>query len=85
MSNKDYIAYIATFIGVLSVVPLTYRLVKDKTTKSISYVWLATSIVGQLLWLYYGFSIKSKPVMIGASLSILCSFLLGWLRFYYDN
>lgn len=85
MSNKDYIAYIATFIGVLSVVPLTYRLVKDKTTKSISYVWITTSIVAQLLWFYYGFSIKSKPVMIASILSIICSFLLGWLRFYYDS
>jgi len=45
-------------------VPQVYKTWKEKSTKDISLVMYTILLLGVLMWLYYGFSLHSLPIMI---------------------
>lgn len=76
MEKKRFIGDTAVILGVLSYIPLIWRVCWQRTTHSLSYPWIILSMVAGTLWLCYGVANKFAAIKISAVLSLIADFVL---------
>ena len=77
MDYVEILGLIAATLTTIAFVPQVYKTWKEKTTKDISLSMYAVLFTGVLLWLVYGFFIKSLPIILANTITaILLVFML---------
>ena len=65
-------------------IPQIVRCYQTKSAKDISY-WMPILLAGGIfLWLLYGLSLHSWPIIVTNSVSFLCNLLILFLKFIYQ-
>jgi uncharacterized protein with PQ loop repeat len=67
----DYVAYTATCLGVIKVLPQISKIHTDDNVSSFSREALMIGVVATILWIIYGIAIKSKPIIMAYSLALI--------------
>lgn len=78
--NPELIGYAAGSIVAISLAPQVIKAWKTRSTKDISIVWNLIYLTGLLLWVVYGFTIQSYPIIITLSVEAFLAFLLLLLK-----
>ena len=69
--NNELIGFIAgTFVAV-SVLPQIIKSWKTKSTKDIAISWSVINLIGQILWVYYGFLLGSYSLIVMSGISLV--------------
>ena len=75
MEFIEIIGFVAAFLTTISSVPQIIRSYRTKSTKDISFLWLATLLSGMVLWFIYGIMLVSMPIiaanLVGVSLILV--------------
>ncbi|WP_108645428.1 SemiSWEET transporter [Polynucleobacter rarus] len=79
MSNS-IIGYLAAFLTTVAFVPQTYRALKSKDLSSISLNMYLLFTFGVVLWIYYGYSTESWPVLIANVITLILSSIILVLK-----
>ncbi len=74
MEFVELIGFAAAFLTTISSVPQIIRSYRTKSTKDISFLWLATLLSGMALWFIYGIMLMSMPI-IAANMVGICLIL----------
>ena len=64
MEVSELVGLAAGFFTTMSLFPQVIKSYRSKSTKDLSWGWLAAFTLGVLLWLAYGLMIDSTPVTI---------------------
>ncbi len=79
-------AVLATIMGVI--MPFGYflqaiKIIKNKSAKDVSFPAYAIFLPGTIIWILYGISIKSFPLVIANCVALIgCTFVLVSYSFY---
>ena len=68
---NETIGFIAGSLVAISVFPQVYKSWKTKSTKDIALSWSVINLLGQVLWIVYGFLIHSYALVIMSSLTLI--------------
>jgi MtN3 and saliva related transmembrane protein len=79
MSNS-IIGYLAAFLTTVAFVPQTYRALKSKDLSSISLNMYLLFTFGVVMWIYYGYSTESWPVLIANVITLILSSIILVLK-----
>jgi MtN3 and saliva related transmembrane protein len=64
----------------ISFLPQVVKAWKSKSTKDISLGMYIVLAIGLLLWVFYGFAIKSIPVIVTNAIGLILTFLVLLLK-----
>lgn len=78
--NFEFIGYSAAFLTTFSLLPQTLKLIKSKNVESISLIAYTMFCIGVLLWLAYGFYMKSIPMILANGITLIFSFTIVFLK-----
>lgn len=70
---------LATFIGIMSFLPILYRITQTKDTSNFTYTNLGLALVSNILWIIFGIN---KDVMTSIISGILYLFIYGFILAY---
>lgn len=79
------IGFIAALLTTIAFIPQVYKTWKTKDVSSLSLPMLILFFIGILLWLAYGFLMKSASMIFANSVTILSSFLLIYFKMKYRD
>ncbi|HLB58708.1 MAG: hypothetical protein A2751_05060 [Candidatus Doudnabacteria bacterium RIFCSPHIGHO2_01_FULL_46_14] len=68
---NELIGFVAGSLVAISVFPQVYKSWKTKSTKDIAISWSVINLVGQIMWIVYGFVIGSYSLVIMSSLTLI--------------
>lgn len=79
--SNEILGGLAAIVTSLAFLEITIKLYREKTSCSLTHLTLLMNILGQILWLIYGFRIKN-PIIIGSGVVSLIIYLLLTLTKY---
>ena len=79
------LGFIAAFCTTAAFVPQLARVLKLRSAREISLPTFLMFSIGVFLWLLYGFSIHSKPVIASNSVTLVLSISILVLKMRYDR
>ncbi len=68
---ESYIGYLAAFCTTVSFIPQAVKVYRTKHTKDISLVMFFLMNAGLLLWLVYGITLNSYPIILANALTLI--------------
>ena len=84
----DGVYILGLFAAILSgflYVPQVYHMIKRKSTKDVSYIFLAISVVVSILWIVYGIYEDSIPLILCDSIIFILTLMMIGSKIYYEN
>lgn len=85
MDTTTVLGYIAGALTTMSLVPQVWKMWKTKSARDVSLAMFLVFVVGISLWIAYGVSIRSAPVIIANTVSLLLGFVVLWLKFKFNG
>ncbi|MCL4116129.1 UNVERIFIED_CONTAM: hypothetical protein GTU68_047810 [Idotea baltica] len=76
MNAIEILGLVAAVVTTSCFIPQVYKITKEKSTKDISLLMYLIMALGLSLWLIYGISIKSLPVMLANGVTLI---LVSWI------
>jgi len=73
MTPVEILGWSANGLGIISFVPQCYKVYKTNDTKSLSVLMFIIITMSFLLWIVYGYEIKSRPIMYGNIVTFILS------------
>ena len=80
MNHIEIIGLIAGTLSTAAFVPQVFKAWKEKSTKDISLAMYLVLTIGLSLWLYYGFSIESLPIILANAITLLLVLSMVFLK-----
>lgn len=84
-SAVDLIGYFAAACTTLSFLPQLLRVLKLRSAREISLGMFLVFSLGTALWLTYGMSIHSWPVIVANAVTLVLSISILVLKLRYDS
>lgn len=84
-SAVDLIGYLAAACTTLSFLPQLVRVLKLRSARDISLGMFLVFSFGTALWLTYGFSIHSWPVIVANAVTLVLALSILVLKLRYDR
>lgn len=84
-SAIDLIGYFAAACTTLSFLPQLFRVLKLRSAREISLGMFLVFSFGTALWLTYGVSIHSWPVIVANAVTLILSMSILVLKLRYDR
>lgn len=81
----DTVGYIAATFTTISFLPQLVKIVKTKSTKDVSLVMYLIMLTGVALWLFYGISINSWPMIVANSTTIILVGSILFIKWKYSK
>lgn len=81
--NIEIVGFVAGLFVASSLLPQVLKSWKTKSTKDISISWNVINLIGQLVWLLYGFLISSISLIVMTTLTFLMVLSLLILKIKY--
>ena len=85
MDSTTILGYMAGALTTMSLVPQVMKLCKTRSARDVSIVMFLIFSLGISLWIAYGVSIHSMPVIIANTVSLLLGFIVLWLKFKFNG
>lgn len=85
MFNIEYVGYIATFLGTISLLPQIHHIHKTKHTKGLSYNWLIVAFLGSFLWVIYASHKEINIVFLSSAIYVLLYSVIIYLKYSYEK
>ena len=81
---KDYkiAGFISSFLFSIMLLPEVYNIYTNKSSH-ISIVFISIFLIASMLMLYYGYKMKSIPIMISNFSNSVANFMIIFLYIYY--
>lgn len=79
MEIIDFVGYIAATLTTAAFLPQVLQVWKSKSTKDLALPTLLSFILGVGMWLIYGLLVKSTPVIVANSVTLVLNLVI--LRF----
>ncbi|ACF47123.1 hypothetical protein CR161_00770 [Prosthecochloris sp. ZM] len=83
MPDFEYIGYAAGILTTIAFLPQAWQVFRSRSTGDISLTWAITMIAGVFLWLCYGFTKNSMPMMLANSITLLLLGIILWYKIRY--
>ena len=83
MNVFDIIGTLAAFITTAAFLPQVYKTWKTKDTKALSLTMYSAFFVGVSLWVVYGVSLNSLPMIIANGITAISALILIFLKLKY--
>lgn len=83
MVESSIIGLIAATLTTSAYIPQTYKVIKDKSAKDFSWLWLIFMFIGIFLWFVYGVSIKNIPLIFANGLSLISLTIIMVVKYVY--
>lgn len=80
---NEFIGFIAGSLVAISVFPQVLKSWKTKSTKDIALSWSVINLIGQILWIVYGFLIASYSLVIMSSITLVMNISMIVLKLKY--
>jgi MtN3 and saliva related transmembrane protein len=80
MDKIEIIGFTAGVFLAISLIPQIIKSWKTRSTKDISLVWNSINLIGEMLWVIYGFYLNSYSLIIMSSVSFLMNVLMMLLK-----
>lgn len=84
-NSVEWIGDIAVILNIISMMPQLWHVYQRHDARSLSYLWLATSLVANFLWLTYGLKKGVAPLIYSSSFFITAFILLGTMKYMFDR
>ena len=82
---KNILGYCGTTITSALYLPQLIHMVKKKSTKDVSHIFLSLNIVSCSIWLAYGIVIIDYPIIICDTVISLITFSMIGVKCYFDK
>lgn len=76
MTSFEILGLVATFFTTGAYVPQAYKIIKTKSTQSLSVPTYAMIVIGSLLWVYYAYIHHDIPVMLANGVTGILSLII---------
>ncbi|WP_324025096.1 SemiSWEET transporter [Maribacter sp. BPC-D8] len=83
MDSVEILGLVAATLTTAAYVPQVYKTWKNKSVEDISLTMYTVLLVGVLLWLLYGISINSLPVILANGITSTLLILMIIIKFKY--
>jgi len=83
LENKELIGIIAGILTTSAYIPQTIKVIKSKSAKDFSWIWLIFMIIGILLWFLYGLMLKSLALIFANGISIISLLTIAVVKYVY--
>jgi uncharacterized protein with PQ loop repeat len=83
--KHDWLGYVASVLGPISLCFEILHIKKTKDSKSISYKWLILSLIVSCLWLAHSIINKIKPGVLSSVIYINLMFVMIYLKHKYSK
>ncbi|MEZ0323384.1 MAG: SemiSWEET transporter [Hydrogenothermaceae bacterium] len=83
MINSELIGLIAATLTTSAYIPQTYKVLKDKSAKDFSWIWLIFMFIGIFLWFIYGLNIKNLPLIMANGISLISLATIMVIKYVY--
>lgn len=77
----EYFGYFGSFLTSITFIPQVYKAWQSKSVGDLSTWMMLIVVLSTIVWLAYGFGIKSGPVILANSIVLILSLVL--LNFKY--
>lgn len=83
MQTQDAIGLVAGSLTTAAFIPQVWHTWRSKSARDISLGMFATFCLGLLLWIVYGISIHSLPVIVANVVTFALAFTILWFKLRY--
>jgi len=83
LENKELIGIVAGILTTSAYIPQTIKVIKSKSAKDFSWIWLIFMIIGILLWFLYGLMLKSLALIFANGISIMSLLTIAVVKYVY--
>lgn len=83
MENIEILGFVAAILTTGAYVPQVYKTWKLKSTKDISFSMYVVMLTGVVLWLIYGISLNSLPIILANIVTAILLLFVIVLKFKY--
>ncbi|MGC9006445.1 MAG: SemiSWEET family sugar transporter [Sulfurihydrogenibium sp.] len=81
--NIEILGLIAATLTTSAFIPQTYKVVKTKSAKDFSWLWLIFMLIGISLWFTYGLLINNIPLIFSNSITMLNLIIMLVVKYVY--
>ena len=82
--GNDILGLFGVILSSLLFVPQLIHMIRDKATKDISYYFLALACTTYIVWIIYGFTDKSTPIILSSGIALLMTILMLATKKFYE-
>jgi MtN3 and saliva related transmembrane protein len=75
-NNIEIVGFIAALLGTCSLVPQVIKILKSKSTVSISLIMYIIIAIDSILWLIYGLTLSLHPLIVQSCITGCCAFIV---------
>ncbi len=79
----EILGLIAATLTTSAFIPQTYKVVKTKSAKDFSWLWLIFMLLGISLWFTYGLLINNIPLIFSNSITMLNLIIMSVVKYVY--
>ncbi|MEQ1897649.1 MAG: SemiSWEET transporter [Vicinamibacterales bacterium] len=83
MMFTEWLGYMAATLTTAAFLPQVLHTWRTRSTRDLSVAWLATFSVGLVCWLVYGVMTRSRPVVVGNSVTLGLTATLALFKWRY--
>lgn len=83
MIDTQLLGLVAATLTTSAYIPQTYKVIKDKSARDFSWLWLVFMFVGILLWFVYGISINNLPLILANGISLISLAVIMVVKYVY--
>ena len=81
----EYIGYLGSLLSCITFVPQVYHSWKSKSVGDLSFLMILIVITSTLVWLVYGYFVKSGPVIMANTVVLLLSLILLYFKLSFKK
>lgn len=81
--DNEWIAFMALALNIMAMLPQIYHVYKQKDARNLSYIWLITSFLANILWFIFGLKKNIPSLICSASFFMSAFFLLGIMKYIF--
>ena len=83
--NIEFFGYIAAILTTAAFLPQLIKTLKTKKAQDVSLVTLIMFISGVGFWIFYGYKISSKPILIANLITLILNLLILLSKIYFSK
>lgn len=85
MNTTNIVGYTASFSSICVSLPQTYKILKTKSAKDLSYLSLTLNILSNSIWCGYGLLLMNFPLIIADTTIVVFLLIQLITKIYYDK
>ena len=80
----NILGLIASILSSILFIPQLYHMIKLKSGKDVSYIYLSLQILASIMWVIYGYYIWSIPLLLCDSFIIFITCLMAIAKYKFS-